>query len=240
MTTPLFYRPMLLLWILWLAIPTLTAQQVPIVVGRMSEVMWQGQLQGKISLDTLADKADLYGLGPLAYLAGEIIVLDGHAYRSVVTSPTDMQVTATWDLEAPFFGYARIVDWQEQALPMSVVNLSQLENFLDQWAKDRSEPFFFKIKGWVDEATIHVVNLPKGSTVSSPDEAHRGLTKYQIRAAEVDILGFYSRRHKAILTHHDTNMHLHLITADRLQMGHLDALQLRTGTGRVYLPGGKN
>lgn len=240
MTTPRFYRPMLLLWTLWLAIPPLTAQQVPIVVGRMSEVMWQGQLQGKISLDTLADKAHLYGLGPLAYLAGEILVLDGRAYRSVVTSPTDMQVTATWDLEAPFFGYARIADWQEQELPKDVNSLIQLENYLDQWAKNRSEPFFFKIKAWVDEATIHVVNLPKGSTVSSPDEAHRGLTKYPIRAAAVDILGFYSRHHKAILTHHDTNMHLHLITADRLKMGHLDALQLRAGTARVYLPGGKN
>ena len=41
------------------------------IIGQMKDVMWKGQLYGNISLDTIANKANLYGLGPVEYLAGE-------------------------------------------------------------------------------------------------------------------------------------------------------------------------
>ena len=47
------------------------------VVGQMKDVMWKGQLYGNINLDTIANKTNLYGLGPVEYLAGEILIIDG-------------------------------------------------------------------------------------------------------------------------------------------------------------------
>jgi acetolactate decarboxylase len=41
------------------------------IVGAMRNVMWKGQLQGSINLDTISDRKNLYGLGPVEGLAGE-------------------------------------------------------------------------------------------------------------------------------------------------------------------------
>ncbi len=205
------------------------------ITGQMKDVMWKGQLEGRISLDTL-DQRHLYGLGPLEYLAGEILVLDGKAYRSTVTSDSTMKVEESSAVKAPFFGYARVDSWIESALPDSVHALDQLEAYLDQQTKDRTRPFLFRLTGTIDTAVIHVVNLPKGQAVRSPDDAHQGQVNYTLVNRDAEILGFFSTEHKAIFTHHDTWLHLHLITTDRKQMGHLDLARFRKGTMRLFLP----
>jgi acetolactate decarboxylase len=39
----------------------------------------------------------------------------------------------------------------------------------------------------------------------------------------VEIIGFFSTEHKGVFTHHDSFLHMHLITKDKEKMGHLDA-----------------
>lgn len=206
------------------------------LVGEMKNVMWKGQLYGNIQLDTIANRDNLYGLGPVAYLAGEILIIDGKSYKSTVLTDTTMSVEETYDIEAPFFGYATIEKWKTQAVPDSVQTLKQLENYLDKVTKNEPRPFMFKLSGIVDSAWIHIVNLPKGATVSSPDEAHEGQKNYEIKGEQVDIVGFFSTEHKAIFTHHDTYLHMHLITKDRQKMGHLDEVVFKRGTFKLNLP----
>jgi len=206
------------------------------VIGQMKNVMWKGELFGNIHLDTIANKENLYGFGPVEYLAGEILIIDGKSYKSTVTSDTAMKVEETYDIKAPFFAYANISDWSEQSLPETVQNLEQLETYLDSITKDSPRPFMFKLKGTVEQATVHIVNLPKGSKVSSPDEAHQGQVNYELQNEKADIIGFFSTKHKAIFTHHDTFLHMHLITKDRRQMGHLDKVIFKPGTVKLYLP----
>lgn len=206
------------------------------IVGEMRNVMWKGQLQGSISLDTITHKKHLYGLGPVEYLAGEILVIDGRSYKSTVVSNTTMKVEETYDLKAPFFGYANISTWTEHACPDSIQRIGQLEQFLNKLTMNAPRPFLFRIEGVVENATIHIVNLPKGSKVSSPDEAHRGQVNYKLKDEQVEIIGFFSTQHKAIFTHHDTFLHMHLITADRQQMGHMDDVLFRKGSVKLYLP----
>lgn len=205
------------------------------VIGEMRSVMWKGQLQGTIDLDTLSTKPHLYGLGPVEYLAGELLLLDGKAYRSTVVSSTEMAVEETFQVKAPFFSYTEIAQWKEQKLPPSVRTIKQLESYLDYLTKSAPRPFFFRLVGTAETAEIHVVNLPKGATVSSPNEAHQGKTTYPINNESVEILGFFSTAHQAIFTHHDTFLHMHLITQDRKKMGHLDQLLLKKGSTTLYL-----
>jgi acetolactate decarboxylase len=200
--------------------------------------MWKGQLAGNILLDTIANRAGLYGLGPVEYLSGEILIIDGRSYRSFVTSDTTMKVEETYAIQAPFFGYVNIAEWSEHPLPDSVLTIPQLENYLDQTTQNAPRPFMFKISGTVEQATVHIVNLPKGSKVSSPDEAHRGQKNYALMNEPSDIVGFFSTEHKAVFTHHDTYLHMHLITTDRQKMGHLDNVLFKKGTMKLYLPKG--
>lgn len=206
------------------------------IVGQMRNVMWKGQLYGTISLDTIANREHLYGFGPVEYLAGEILIMDGKSYLSTVVSETEMKVEETYHLKAPFFAYANIARWTERTLPDSIQTLPQLEAYLDKVTRSAPRPFLFKLTGTVAKASIHIVNLPKDSKVSSPDEAHQGRKNYELTNEPSEIIGFFSTRHKAVFTHHDTFLHLHLISTDRQKMGHLDEVLFKKGTVRLYLP----
>lgn len=207
----------------------------PRIIGAMKDVMWSGKLQGKVDLDTLADKKHLYGLGPLEYLEGEILIVDGECYTSRIGKDSSLKVAKTFQAKAPFFGYANIPKWREAALPDSVSSLDQIERYLDAETKNLARPFFFRIEGTVDSAAFHVVNLPKGAKVASPQDAHAGQREFRIADRESRLIGFFSTAHQAIFTHHDTYLHIHLITKDKKQMGHLDRVGLKRGA-RLYLP----
>lgn len=227
------------LFILSISIDSTKAQQSTNevkIVGQMKNVMWKGQLYGTIHLDTISNKKNLYGLGPVEYLAGEIMIFDGQSYQSTVISDSTMKIEETFDIKAPFFAYANISQWTEHTLPDSIQTIPQLETYLDQLTKNSPRPFMFKLSGEVAHAAIHVVNLPKGAKVSSPEEAHRGQKNYVIQNEEVDIVGFFSTEHKAIFTHHDTFLHMHLMTKDKQKMGHLDDVLLKANTIKIYLP----
>lgn len=206
------------------------------IIGEMKNVMWKGQLYGNIHLDTIADKRNLYGLGPVEYLAGEIIIINGKSYKSTVVTNSTMKVEETYAIKAPFFGYATISNWTEQALPDSIETIQQLEQYLDIVTKHSPRPFMFKLSGTVKQANIHIVNLPKGSTVSSPEDAHKGQINYELVNEPSEMIGFFSTAHKAIFTHHDTYLHMHIITTDRQKMGHLDKVLFKKGSMKLYLP----
>ncbi len=234
-----YQKTLLALTILALTNCTTKAQQTineVKIVGEMKNVMWKGKLYGNMNLDTISNKTNLYGLGPVEYLAGEILIIDGKSYKSTVVSDTTMKVEETYDIKAPFFGYANISKWTEQTLPDSIRTIQQLQAHLDKVTGNSPRPFMFKLTGTVEQATIHIVNLPKGSKVSSPDEAHKGQVNYQVNNEQSEIIGFFSTEHKAIFTHHDTYLHMHLMTTNRQKMGHLDEVLFKKGTMKLYLP----
>ncbi|MDX5482082.1 MAG: acetolactate decarboxylase [Hymenobacteraceae bacterium] len=206
------------------------------VVGEMKNVMRKGQLEGTIHLDTISNRQHLYGLGPVEYLAGELMILDGRSYKATVATDSTIRVEETFDVKAPFFGYAHVPRWREQELPENISNLTQLERYLDELTTTARRPFLFRLEGEVENAKIHVVNLPEGTKVSSPEQAHLGQKNYQLEDREAEIIGFFSKEHKAIFTHHDTYQHLHLLTADKRMMGHLDEVTFKAGAMKLYLP----
>ena len=70
------------------------------IVGAMKNVMWKGELGSSIDLDTISDKNGLYGLGPVSYLTGELLVNNGKSYVSKVTSDSTMTVEKTFGTSA--------------------------------------------------------------------------------------------------------------------------------------------
>jgi acetolactate decarboxylase len=206
------------------------------VAGAMKNVMWKGELAGIIRLEDIENKEGLYGLGPLSYLQGEVLINDGKAYVSRVVTDTTMVVEATFAAEAPFLVYGNVTEWQELELPATITNAKALERHLDTLTQSYKRPLVFKLKGEVTTAEIHIQNLPKGTKVSSPTEAHQGQTNYALGREQVEIIGFYSTEHQGIFTHHDSHIHLHLITQDETKMGHLDAVELKPEKVSLYLP----
>ncbi|HKI78828.1 MAG TPA: acetolactate decarboxylase [Ignavibacteriaceae bacterium] len=206
------------------------------VAGAMKNVMMKGELFGTVDLDTISNKDHLYGLGPVEYLTGEILIADGKSYVASVKSDSTMNVTETFKTKAPFLVYANVSNWREQRLPDSVQSQKQLESYLDALTKNAERPFAFKLTGKIESANYHLVNLSPGSKVTSKEDAHVGEVKFQITNEAVQLIGFFSTEHKGIFTHHDSFIHVHLLTEDKTKMGHLDEVRFGKGNFNLYLP----
>lgn len=216
------FRRVLGFSIAWMGLVHLAPAQV-VITGAMRNTMFNGQLAGLIGMDSIRTPGT-YGLGPLEYLRGELLVLDGHCYVSTATSDSTMRVDERRDVSAPFFVHQRVKGWMPVALPDSVTDLARLDAFLTVGYGALETPFAFKLLGIFKEVDVHIVDVPPGTDVHGPDDAHRGNKNYRISGAEAEAIGFFSTRHKAVFTHHDTNIHVHAITTDRGWMGHVEAI----------------
>ena len=204
------------------------------IVGAMKNVMWKGELGSSINLDTIEDKQGLYGLGPESFLAGELLINNGQCYLSKVTSDSTMSVEKTFNTSAPFLVYANVKEWEKINLPQDIRTIADLEGFIDNKSKESKRPFAYKLIGTIKNAVIHIQDLPSGAKVSSPEEAHQGQVKYNLGNENVEIVGFFSTEHKGVFTHHDSFLHMHLITQDESKMGHLDEVEINSMM--LYLP----
>ncbi len=204
-------------------------------VGAMKNVMRKGKLEGNIYLDSLSNKKHLYGLGPEEFLQSEILILDGKAYQSKVLTDSTLQVSENFKIKAPFFVYSTVSKWKELKSAKTLKDERDLEIFLIEKTKNIDKPFTFKIVAEIDSAWFHIVNLPKGRKVSSPAEAHEGMINYFIENEKVTLIGYFSKKHQRIFTHHDTFMHIHLINDKKTKMGHLENVYFKNRKYKIFM-----
>ena len=193
------------------------------VVGQMRDVMWKGDLVGKVSTDSL-NHPNAYGLGPIENLKGEVLLFEGQTFISKVIDSVAHQVTQVNSIKAPFFVYSKESNLNAISVVPSELSLKSTEELIDSLYFDYDKPLLIRIDGVFKDITVHSVNLPEGSSVASPDQAHKGLTQYRYKNLSGSIVGFFSRNHKAIFTHHDSFFHAHFISDDRSVMGHVDSV----------------
>ena len=191
------------------------------VVGEMRDVMWKGDLKGKIATDSLNYK-ETYGLGPIEFLKGEIVVFEGQTFVSKVIDSISHEVNKVPSASAPFFVYTSNSNLKVIELTAANYSLKEIEEHIDSVYKNYDQPLLIRIDGVFNKMKLHSVNLPEGEQVSSPDEAHQGLTQYDFKNISGSLIGFFSRNHKAVFTHHDSFFHAHFISDDLEVLGHID------------------
>lgn len=191
------------------------------VVGEMRDVMWKGDLIGKIATDSLNSKGT-YGLGPVAFLKGEILLFEGQTYVSKVVDSISHEVFKVPSASAPFFVYTLNSDLNVVELTPANYSLNGIEAYINAVYKNYGQPLLIRIDGVFDDIKLHSVNLPTGKKVTTPDEAHQGLIQYDFKNISGSLIGFFSRNHKAVFTHHDSFFHAHFISDDREVLGHID------------------
>lgn len=204
-------------------------------VGALRDVMQKGELFGKIDLDTINNKNHLYGIGPLEQLKGEILVSDGVAYVATIGSDDAIQLKETYQVSAPFFVYANVEKWKTLFLPDSIQTLNHLEIFLTEVSKKNPLPFTFRIDATLDSVAFHVVNWPEATQIRSSEDARRNQRGFRLANTRAELIGFFSTKHQGVFTHHDSFLHIHLITSDKMMMGHLDEMRLKKGTAKLFV-----
>ncbi|MBK9177784.1 MAG: acetolactate decarboxylase [Flavobacteriales bacterium] len=192
--------------------------------------MFNGQLAGLIQLDSLA-KTGTFGIGPLEYLRGEVLVLDRTVFVSHCRGGRQHDRGARAHRARSFFVHQRVQHWTAVELPDSVVDLTKLDAFLTLRYAAAGTPFAFRVQGTFASVDAHIVDVPMGNDVNGPDDAHRHNKQYHAEGRIMDIVGFFSTHHKAVFTHHDANIHVHAITTERDWMGHVEGMRFGARTG---------
>ena len=206
------------------------------VSGAMKNIMMQGDLSAHINLDTL-NKTYLFGLGPAAGLKGEIMILDRKVYS---TTMQDNQLLNQQDKisQAAMLVYSHVEKWKPVISKVKINNYAELEKLIEATALDKGYdteiPFAFKIQTTPIKATYHVIDWKEGATHTMENHkqfAHSG----QIDKTPTVLVGFYSKHHQSIFTHHTTYMHIHLLEEKSKTVGHLDDIQINSQI-TIYLP----
>jgi acetolactate decarboxylase len=194
--------------------------------GSLKDIM-SGNLDSSIRLDELKESPNLYALGAMAGLKGEIQIFNSQPYNSRVT-PEFVALDQDFNANAALLVYAQVPEWQEISIPKAILTLYQFEDYLEYSAVkagiDTTQPFPFMIEGYVRKINWHIVDWDDNNTNHSR-KAHiqSGLNGIMIEQ-DVEILGFHSKDHKGIYTHHDSNWHMHFNAKDQKLAGHLDDL----------------
>ena len=197
-------------------------------VGSLRNTIKKGKLERSIHLSQLVSESNVYGLGPLEFLTGEIMLLNDSVYVSTVEKDTSISVNIYNDIRAPFFVYATVDQWDTLNLVNVPYSINDIESFFTEVFQDAKHPIVFRIIGELRRVNFHVLNLPKGTSVSSHEEAHQGVVSRAYEKIDGEVLGFYSTGHHGIFTHHDSNLHMHFMTENRSEMGHVDSLAFDT------------
>jgi acetolactate decarboxylase len=107
-----------------------------------------------------------------------------------------------------------------------------LENFIAQSASelgfDVNRPFPFLIEATPAHATFHVLDKRDGLP-HTPELHEKAKVRFVLQRQPVEVIGFYSNRHRGIFTPPDMNIHMHFRTRNRQISGHLEKIQLQPG-----------
>ncbi len=206
-------------------------------VGSRIDVM-QGSLGGRIALDSLAAVPNLYAVGPVEGLQGEVTIYDGEAFISTYDADDDLVNRTGFSDRAIFLVYGSASAWDTLRTDRPLDGLDQVEAYIrtsaEQSSRDLDTAFPFRIEGRVDSLQLHVIykaddaphNMAEHKKAKRPLPAH---------GADARIIGFWSTPDgEGTYTHPGKRTHLHAI-ADGIGSGHIDDLLLPTGT-LVLLP----
>lgn len=206
------------------------------VSGAMKNVMMNGDLSAHLDIDTL-NKAHLYGLGPVADLEGEIMILNGKVFT---TEKDDNRLLNRQDKvsKAALLVYSNVEKWKAISITTTINSYTELEKLVETTAKkngyDAELPFAFKINAVPAKTTYHVIDWKKGVKHTIDNHKQFAYTGETVNSP-VTMLGFFSKHHQSIFTHHTTFMHVHLLDDKTKTVGHLDELQIK-GLLTIYLP----
>jgi len=188
--------------------------------------MMSGDISKKIELDSLSKLPNLYAIGAFEGLSGEIQIGNGVSFNSRVQDSTviiENEIKAA----ASLLVYAQVSEWID--IPnVSFQSTTELENELSEQASmkglDSDKPFPFIMEGKVKELKWHVIKWDKNDSIHTHKKHQEAGLNGVIKDEKVEIIGFYSKKHKGVFTHHSTNIHMHFINKEKNLAGHVDDL----------------
>lgn len=198
--------------------------------GAMRDIMHKGDISTKVKIDTL-DQVNLYGLGAVAQMQGEITVINGRTFVSKVDDSLAIQGSSE-NVKAALFVLSQIDQWDT----LKVEGGDDLELLIASTLKERSTviPTPFMVIGEPQMVSYHIINLDPNSKDKSDHKA--GAFTDTIKNRALTLLGFYADDAQGIYTHHDSGMHVHFMEESSFLTGHVDDVVLGNNEFKLLIP----
>ncbi len=201
-------------------------------IGSREEMFTTGDLSAAYKLAKLPLEQLDVAVGPVEGLKGEITVYAGEVFVSRVTE-TGQKVASDRNLGGPFLAYGGAHSWRRVEIGTRIESLAELEEWLgDSLGKlglDSEQSFPFRIEGYADELTYHVLNR-RGEGQHSKTSHRNAKILFQGDDKKVRIAGVWAARNQiGVFTHPGKRTHLHVIVGDGEGAGHIDAIVLEAG-----------
>lgn len=208
--------------------------------GVLREIMQEQKIGANADLKDFENMPNLYALGALEGLSGEILILNGEPYNGLANQGR-LVFDKSFDKKATLLVSSQVDEWEIITLKETFNNLKELQAVISAQGKaagiDVLKPFPFMIKGNFQSIDWHVINAKEAEAQNHEAYKKAGL-KGSEEGTDTQILGFYSSQHEGIFTHHGSYLHLHFLSADESTMGHVDEL-VQNGVFELFLPKNK-
>ena len=200
-----------------------------------------GKAKEPISLSRFGGLESFYAIGPLERGLGEVSIYDGVPLISEVHHG-QTKVSVDFSRHAAFLVYAIVENWRRTTIRRGIVGEQQLRDQLLPFAVesgiDVDQPFPFLVHCHIAHATFHILcNQSDGKY--SPELHEKAKVRFPIADESVEIIGFYSRRHRGVFTPQDSDFHMHVRTLDNQISGHLETFSFTSGNDALSADHGK-
>jgi acetolactate decarboxylase len=195
--------------------------------GAMREMFETGNVEGKIDAGKLTPQKNLYAVGPLENLSGEIMILNGESLISFIRDNA-VKVETNPTAKAVFFVWSNVEKWHEVTVPNTIKTYDELEKFIAESAGksglNASEPFPFLLKGKFQSVAWHVNDYKSDGTPLTRAKHDQQKFKARSENEDLEMVGFFSAKHQGVFTHHTRVTHIHVMDAKKSFVGHVDDL----------------
>ncbi|MFW6053682.1 MAG: acetolactate decarboxylase [Persicimonas sp.] len=207
-------------------------------VGDRRTILEQGDLEGKIELGSLSDHSNLFAVGPVAGLRGEITIYNGQPSISTVVDGRP-HIDESLAYEGIFLAYADVPEWKAIPLKQPVEGSAEIEALILEQARaagvDVDRPFPFRLEGTAEQLDYHII-FKSDDAPHNHTEHQKAKKKFDIEQRQVQIVGFaVPEGEVGVYTPASGRIHMHFQLPDNSESGHVDHVRLEQDT-TLFLP----
>lgn len=207
--------------------------------GALRQIMHEGQTGAAVRVAEVVPGPHAFALGALSELRGEITVLDDVVWTAYPGHDGAPEVrTGATDEAAALLVVAAVPRWREVPVTADITadDLdAEIERLATAAGIDTSAPFPVRFSGPLVDLRWHIVDGRKLQPGSSHAEHARTAVSGVEASVDGELLGFFSKTHAGVFTHHGSNTHFHIVLPDRPLTGHVDGVAIGRGA-KVLFP----
>ena len=204
--------------------------------GAMRAMFHEHQRGTMVTLGKITPNPNLYAVGALTDLAGEITIVNGAVHLSYPVGKEDSrtEVITRSGAGATLLVTAEVAEWKSATINKTIT-FDRFDEEIGKLAVESGlgpdQRFPFILEGEFEDLRWHVVDGSRIPDNARSCEDHRKASFQAGREkAFATLIGFYSTSDQGVFTKMGSNTHIHCILENPVTSGHVDHVTIVAGT----------